>query len=81
VVTGVMQWFNKRKETRRIAVHSGAIMGALVILFPTALIGVCAPRRHLQPDYAPGVDLHGRAVLGINLVTLITNERRMEPVA
>ena len=61
LATGVMQWFSKRKETRRSLSILGAIMGAFVILFPTALIGVSPPRGHLQPDHAPDVALHGRA--------------------
>ena len=82
LATGVMQWFSKRKETRRSLSILGAIMGAFVILFPTALIGVCAhPDATCNLIMRPALIFMGALVMGVNLVSLITVERRPEQVA
>ena len=82
LATGVMQWFSKRKETRRSLSILGAIMGAFVILFPTALIGVCThPDATCNLIMRPALIFMGTLVIGVNLVTLITAERRPEQIA
>jgi hypothetical protein len=81
LVTGVMQWFNKRKETRRSLSILGAIMGAFVILFPTALIGVCThPDATCNLIMRPTLIFMGALVIGVNLFDLLVVERRPELV-
>jgi hypothetical protein len=77
-----MQWFSKRKETRRSLSILGAIMGAFVILFPTALIGVCThPDATCNLIMRPALIFMGALVIGFNLFDLMTNERRPELAA
>jgi hypothetical protein len=82
LIAGGLQWFSKRKESRRSLNLLGAAMGAVVIALPTALIGVCA-----HPDAAcnlvmrPAMIFMGTLVVGINLVSLIVSERRPEQLA
>jgi hypothetical protein len=81
-VTGVMQWFSKRKETRRSLSILGAIMGAFVILFPTALIGVCThPDATCNLIMRPTLIFMGALVIAINLFDLIVVARRPEQAA
>jgi hypothetical protein len=42
VLVGLAQIFSKRKETTNLASLFGVVLGTLAVLFPTALIGVCA---------------------------------------
>jgi hypothetical protein len=82
LVTGVMQWFNKRKESQRALSILGAVMGAIVILLPTALIGVCAhPDATCNLIMRPSLMFMGTLVVGINLFNLIVVERRPEQIA
>ena len=41
-LVGAMMVFTKRKESRMIFAFSGVTLGALAILIPTKLIGVCS---------------------------------------
>jgi hypothetical protein len=82
LVTGVMQWFNKRKESQRALSILGAVMGVIVVLLPTALIGVCAhPDATCNLIMRPSLILMGTLVVGINLFNLIVVERRPEQIA
>jgi hypothetical protein len=82
LVTGVMQWFNKRKESQRALSILGAVMGVIVVLLPTALIGVCAhPDATCNLIMRPSLILMGTLVAGINLFDLIVVERRPEQIA
>ena len=82
LVVGIMQWFNKRKESKRALSILGAVMGAIVILLPTTLIGVCAhPDATCNLIMRPSLILMGTLVVGINLFDLIVVERRPEQIA
>src|SRR5512136_2171118 len=75
-VTGALQWFNKRKESQRALSIVGAVMGAIVILLPTALIGVCAhPDATCNLIMRPALMFMGTLVVGINLFDLIAVQR------
>ncbi len=81
-VTGALQWFNKRKESQRALSILGAVMGVLVVLLPTALIGVCAhPEATCNLIMRPALIFTGALVVGINLFDLIVVERRPEQMA
>lgn len=47
VVTGILSFFSKQKETARALGILGIVLGVLAILFPTILIGVCKNPEHL----------------------------------
>ncbi len=82
LATGVMQWFNKRRESQRALSILGAMMGVLVILLPTALIGVCAhPEATCNLIMRPALIFMGSLVAGINLFDLLVVERRPEQMA
>ncbi len=82
LLVGLMQWFNKRKESKRALSILGAVMGAIVLLLPTALIGVCAhPDATCNLIMRPSLILMGTLVVGINLFDLIVVERRPEQIA
>lgn len=79
---GVFSFTSKRKETLRSLNLISLALGALVILFPTVLIGVCA-----NPDMAcnmiekPTLILSGIVVMAASLVTLGTSRNFIEPAA
>ncbi len=82
LITGALQWFNKRRESQRALSILGAVMGALVILFPTALIGVCThPEATCNLIMRPALIFMGALVVGINLFDLLVVERRPEQIA
>ena len=57
-------------------------MGVMIILLPTALIGVCAhPDATCNLIMRPALIFMGTLVIGINLVNLIVVERRPEQMA
>jgi undecaprenyl pyrophosphate phosphatase UppP len=77
-----MQWFNKRKESKRSLSILGAVMGVIIILLPTALIGVCThPDATCNLIMRPSLIFMGTLVVGINLFDLIVVERRPEQIA
>ncbi len=81
-IAGGMQWFSKRKESRRSLNLLGAVMGAIVIALPTALIGVCAhPDATCNLVMRPALIFMGTLVIGINLVSLVVSERWPEQLA
>ena len=77
-VTGV----SHRKESRRIISALGVLLGAVVILLPTYLIGVCASADMLcNSVLKPTLILSGTLILAISLVTGFVSERRPEQIA
>jgi hypothetical protein len=81
-VVGGMQWFSKRKENRRSLSLLGAVLGAIVIALPTALIGVCAhPDATCNLIMRPALIFMGALAIGVNLVSLVATERRPEQLA
>jgi hypothetical protein len=79
---GVFNLRGKRKETFQSLNTIGAALGLLVILFPTALIGVCAnaamPCNMVEK---PVLILSGLLVIGASLMTLATSRGFIEPSA
>jgi hypothetical protein len=72
----------KRKETLRSLNLIGLSLGALVVLFPTVLIGVCAnPMMDCNMIEKPTLILSGIVVMGASLVTLGTSRNFIEPAA
>lgn len=73
---GIMSFISKHKETLRAINTVGAAMGALAILFPTALIGVCSNPAHLcNMVERPALILGGTLVLGVTLFNLYRTTR------
>jgi hypothetical protein len=79
---GAVTAVSKRKESRRIIAGLGALLGVLVILFPTALIGVCASADMLcNSVMKPTLILSGILIVAISAGTLIYSERQPEQIA
>ena len=68
-LVGVLTATSKRKETSRILAAFGVVLGALVILFPTALIGVCASNMMLcNLIMRPTLILAGALAIALSLI-------------
>jgi len=82
VLVGVFNFTSKRKETFRSLNLVSLALGALVIAFPTFLIGVCAnasmPCNMIEK---PLLILSGILVMGASLFTLVTSRNFIEPAA
>jgi hypothetical protein len=82
LLIGVFDLTSKRKETLLTLNLIGAALGALVILFPTVLIGVCAnPAMPCNLVEKPTLILSGILVMGASLVVLSGSRKIVEPVA
>jgi hypothetical protein len=82
LLVGIMNITAKRKETLRSINIVGPVLGALAILFPTVLIGVCAnPMMICNMIMKPALILMGTLVIGASLVMLVKSIRFQEPVA
>ncbi len=82
LLIGVFNLTSKRKETLRSLNSIGVALGALVVLFPTVLIGVCAnPSMPCNLIEKPMLILSGILVIGASLVTLASSRSFIEPVA
>jgi hypothetical protein len=67
-----IQFFSKRRETHLALGILGAILGAIVILLPTSLIGVCLSADMLCNSLMkPALILIGSLVVVISLVFII----------
>jgi hypothetical protein len=81
-LVGVFNFTSKRKETFRTLNLVSLALGALVIAFPTFLIGVCAnasmPCNLVE---LPVLIMSGILVMGASLVTLVTTRNFIEPAA
>jgi hypothetical protein len=81
-LVGVFTFISKRKETLRTHNLVSLALGALVILFPTVLIGVCAnPSMPCNLVEKPVLLASGILVMAASLVTLVTSRNIVEPVA
>ena len=82
VLTGILNITSKRKETLRSLSLVNLVMGALVIMFPTILIGVCAmasmPCNLVEK---PLLIMSGILIMGASLVTLFSSRNMIEPAA
>jgi hypothetical protein len=82
VAVGGFLAFSRRKETRRVLSLLGVLLGVIVILLPTRLIGVCANAAMLcNSIMRPTLVLSGILVIAISLVALVISERRPEQAA
>ena len=69
---GAIQFFSKRQETRIAVGILGVILGALVILLPTGLIGVCSSADMLcNSAMKPALILMGSLVIAISLASIV----------
>jgi hypothetical protein len=76
---GGMLAISKRKATRRPLVIVGAILGAVIMLISTALIGVCAnPAHDCNRILLPTTLFVGTLVIALSVGSLIVSERRVE---
>lgn len=79
---GVFNFTSKRRETFRTLNLIGLVLGALVILFPTTLIGVCANRSMpCNMIELPALILSGVLVMSSSLTTLLSSRNFIEPAA
>ena len=69
---GAIAFFSRRRETRLVLGILGAILGAIVILLPTSLIGVCLSADMLCNSLMkPALILIGSLVVAISLVFIV----------
>jgi hypothetical protein len=76
---GAMMMFSRRKEARRYLGIGGMALGAVAILLPTELIGVCMnPDMPCVSTMKPALVLMGALVIGVSLVTVVLSWRQEE---
>ena len=81
-LVGILNFTSKRKESLRSLNLISLTLGALVILFPTVLIGVCASAMmECNMIEKPTLILSGIVVMGASLITLGTSRNFIEPAA
>ncbi len=82
LAVGALMAFGRSKENRRSLGTLGTVLGALVILVPTTLIGVCANNlMTCRSVMLPTLILSGTIVAGISLAALVTSVRGREQFA
>lgn len=73
--------FSRRKESRRNLGLMGLVLGAFAVLFPTALIGVCAnPAHNCNMIMLPTLMFSGAVAMAISLGTLLYSQRTAEAI-
>jgi hypothetical protein len=79
---GLLLGFSRRKESMRNLSILGIVLGAIAILVPTVLIGVCASADMLcNSVMRPVLVLMGTLLVAISVVTLIASRRITEQPA
>jgi quinol-cytochrome oxidoreductase complex cytochrome b subunit len=79
LAVGALLAFSRRKETRLALSVLGMLLGAIVILLPTWLIGVCAnPDMLCKSIEQPTLILSGSLVIVISLAGLVFSLRQQE---
>jgi hypothetical protein len=79
LAVGLLMAFSKQKEALRALTLVGAVLGGMVILLPTRLIGVCQhPGASCNLVMKPALIFAGILVIGISLVSLVVSERKAE---
>ena len=79
LVVGLLIAFSRQKETLRALTLVGAILGTMVILLPTRLIGVCQhPGASCNLVMKPALIFAGSLVIGVSLVGLVISQRSVE---
>jgi len=77
---GAMTILSKRKENRRNLAIMGVVLGALVMLVPTKLIGVCSTPTHLcVTAMKPALLTLGGFVTATSLFGLVFTFRKQPP--
>jgi hypothetical protein len=73
--TGVLCFFSRRKETRRALAVLASVLGAVTILVPTVLIGVCSTSSaECNTTMRPIMVAAGGLTVVMGLITLLRNE-------
>ncbi len=76
---GLLMYISKGKEARRNLSLFGLGFGALVLLLPTVLIGVCAnPAHDCNRIVLPSMLFLGTSVIGTSVWSLLTSQRMAE---
>jgi hypothetical protein len=79
---GLMMGWSRRKEARRMLGIAGTTLGAVVILLPTKLIGVCMnPDMPCVSAMKPALILMGALVIGTSLAVVVTGWGREQEIA
>ena len=79
---GAMMFVSQRRQSRRVVGILGATLGAVTILLPTTLIGVCVnPDMPCVSIMKPALIFMGTLVIGISLVTVVTSLTGEDQVA
>ena len=79
LVVGIALWFSHQKETRRVLNILGMVLGAIVIMFPTWIIGVCShPDASCDLVMKPALIFLGSLVILISLAGLLASFRKEE---
>lgn len=82
LAVGVLMLVSRRKETIRAMSILGLVLGVLVILIPTSLIGVCASAdMDCNAIMKPTMIVSGIILILVSAVAFILNERRTETAA
>ncbi len=78
-LVGIFDIVSKRKETFTFLSSSGVVLGALAILFPTTLIGVCAnPAMLCNMVMRPGLVLSGSLAILASVVVFVSSRKMAE---
>jgi hypothetical protein len=81
-LVGVLTMTSKRKETVRSLAAFGVLLGAMIILFPTVLIGVCAnPMMICNMVEKPTLILSGGLAIALSLVAALRTRKGGELAA
>ena len=79
LATGVLIAISKRRDTRRTLGILGAVLGAVTILLPTSLIGVCAnPDMICLSFMKPALMLMGSVVIALNAYVVVQSVVKTE---
>jgi uncharacterized membrane protein YkvI len=79
---GAMMFASQRRQSRRVVGILGTTLGAVTILLPTTLIGVCVnPDMPCVSIMKPALIFMGTLVIGISLVTVVTSLTGEDQVA
>jgi hypothetical protein len=82
LTVGLLLAFSRKEETRRALTLLGAIVGVVVTLLPTWLIGVCQhPGAPCNLVMKPTLILAGILVVGVCLAGLALSLRGAEPIS
>jgi hypothetical protein len=82
LAVGVLMAISRRKETIRSLSVLAGIIGVLVILIPSSLIGVCASAdMDCNSIMKPTMIVCGILIVLASLVALVLNERKREEAA